>query len=67
MQNLKNTRNKLVVIARAIWDITKDPDFSFRKLGNAFEIKGETAHDVYVRSKGKYKLGVAFKVDKGHK
>lgn len=66
-QPIQHTRNKLIVLARKIWAETQDPDLSFRKLGQAFKIKGETAFDINQRSTKVYDFGVAFKVEKKKK
>lgn len=67
MRSENPTQNKLIVLARKVWDQTKDADFSFRKIAKALHISEGTANEVHKIWKDKYDLGVAFRVEKNHK
>ena len=64
MRNTNHTQNKLLILARRVWELTNDPDLSFRKIASSFNLSSGTLSKNYAKYKHKYDLGVAFKVEK---
>lgn len=52
----KNTRNKIIVALREIAEVTNDPTFSFRNIGEAMNMQHPTVVEIYQNNKDSFSI-----------
>lgn len=61
------TKNKIIVMAKEIGELTEDPDLSYRKIAKVLGKTGGRIAQIYSIYKKKYKINHLLKVKKGRK